>query len=630
MKKIYYILLISIIGFFYSCDSFLDVVPDNIPTIDNAFSDKNNAEKYLFTCYSYLPEFSGNHTNPALFGDDIWYSAQHQYEGFLIAQGLQNVTSVINDYWSGQNSSTPLFTGIRDCNTFLDKIGGVRDLDAYQRVMWTAEVKFLKAYYHYYLLRMYGPIPIVDESTPVSAKTDVIKVTRQPVDSCFAYVVRLMDEAIADLPDQLATPLTSLGRITKPIAMSIKAEILVTAASPLFNGNTVLSDLKNKNGQVLFNHVFDSKKWDKAAVACKDAIDKCESLSMGLYQSTDYKQSYKMNDTTLLVATLRGSVTDPWNKELVWGSTKGDNNQLQRLCSPRWFSYVAAATSPQHSPTLKMAEEFYTEHGVPIDEDTTFHYAERYDLRTATPEEFRYVEPGQQTAGLNFNREPRFYSSISFDRGAWFGNGSTTLPKEIPFYIHNRKGEYSSIFEIYEYSPTGMFPKKLVNINSIVQNQNQFVSERYAFPIMRMADLYLLYAEALNETKNVPDESVYENIDKVRQRAGLNGVVESWNKYSTFPNKPSTKEGMREIIQRERCIELAFEGHRYWDLRRWMTAPKKMNNPVKGWNVTASNILDYYRVTTLYNQKFTVKDYFTPISEQEILKNPKLVQNIGW
>ncbi|NQU51859.1 MAG: RagB/SusD family nutrient uptake outer membrane protein, partial [Bacteroidetes bacterium] len=150
-----------------------------------------------------------------------------------------------------------------------------------------------------------------------------------------------------------------------------------------------------------------------------------------------------------------------------------------------------------------------------------------------------------------------------------------------------------------------------------------------------LGDLYLLYAEALNEVKSAPDAEVYEYVDLIRERAGLAGVVESWSQHSTYSDKPSTKEGMRDIIKQERLIELAFEGTRFWDLRRWKDAEKYMNLPIKGWDIGGRG-LGFYNVTTVFPGPsdpvipFEFKDYLWPIREDEIIKNPNLVQNPGW
>ena len=170
----------------------------------------------------------------------------------------------------------------------------------------------------------------------------------------------------------------------------------------------------------------------------------------------------------------------------------------------------------------------------------------------------------------------------------------------------------------------------MVSINSSYRDANSVTWESYPFPDMRFADLLLMCAEALNESKNVPDAEVYKYIDMVRERAGLDGVLQSWRKYSNHPEKPTTKEGMREIIQRERKIELACEGSYYWDSRRWKTALQEQNRLIQGWNINASDAENYYTVTPVYEQSFSFKNYLAPIPESDIVKNPQLIQNPGW
>ena len=105
-----------------------------------------------------------------------------------------------------------------------------------------------------------------------------------------------------------------------------------------------------------------------------------------------------------------------------------------------------------------------------------------------------------------------------------------------------------------------------------------------------MADLYLLYAEALNEAKKeegtVP-EDCYTYIDKVRARAGLKGVKDSWRLYANDANKPNTYEGFQTIVRKERMIELALEGQRFWDIRRWNLANQYFNKSLQGWDIRA-------------------------------------------
>lgn len=629
MKIFNYIGAVLALVLMGSCQKYLDIVPDNVATLDHAFSNEFNTERYLLTCYSYLPNEGGINQNPALnAGDEIWYPDQLRNDnGPVVAQGFQSVTSPRFDYWRGFNGAQNLYQGIRACNIFLENVDGVLGLSQNLKTLWAAEAKFLKAYYHFYLLRMYGPIVVMDESVPVTADFDEIRQERNTLDEGFAYVVRLLDEAMETLPETLQFANRDMGRVTKPIAAAVKARVLIEYASPLFNGNPVYQGLVNAAGEPLFPTAYDPGKWEMAAKACKEAIEICHAAGISLYRKSDYTSPFQQNDTTLLKAALRSRVTERWNQELIWGHTaNSDNTQSQSM--PRLYNYITNPVSSNHAPPIHIAEMYYSENGVPIEEDRDYPYENRFFLKTAEQSDRFHVEPGQQTAVLNFNRETRFYADLAFDRGVWFGNG-----KELdtdPWYIHSRRGEFASIFEITQYSVTGYWPKKLVNLKSEVRGGNQFIPYRYAFPILRLADLYLYYAEALNETRETPDAEVYEYVDLVRERAGLKGVVESWAAHSRNPDKPATREGMREIIQRERLIEMAFEGKRFWDIRRWKQGIAYFNKPIRGWNVLETAAEDYYSVRTLFTMSFSERDYLWPIPEDELVNNPSLVQNPGW
>ncbi|WP_034040902.1 RagB/SusD family nutrient uptake outer membrane protein [Wocania ichthyoenteri] len=629
MKNNIYIGLILIASIFTSCEKdYLDVVPDNVATIDNAFSNRYNAQKFLVTIYSAIPS-PGSVNNPALnAGDEIWYpTALQNRTGVRIAQGFQNATNPYDDKWTG-SSVRDLYVGIRNCNIFLNKIEDVLGMDAYEKRVWIAEVNFLKAYFHFYLFKMYGPIVISDEAVEVGDTNLNLKPVRKPVDEVVPYIIDLMDKAIADLPLTLQFESLDLGRITKPIAAAIKARVLMTYASPLFNGNSVYQDFLNAEGEPLFPLTYSAEKWQMAATACKEAIDICHEAGLRLYKKSDYINPFPQSDVTLLTAALRGRVTEPWNPELIWGHTDYTGS-IQSESMTKLYAYtIGYVVAARHAPTLRIAETYYSKNGVPINEDVTYDYNNRYNLRQALTTEKYQIEPGQETAVLNFDRETRFYSDLSFDRATWFGNGREDSDDN-PWYIRARLGEFASVADISGYSVTGYWPKKLVNIKTVVQDGRTFGVKRYPFPIIRLADLYLYYAEALNEF-NGPTSDVYTYIDLVRERAGLDGVVSSWQNFSSNPGKPLVKDGMRSIIQQERMIEMAFEGGRFWDLRRWKLAKNYMNGLIKGWNVLENSATNYYTVKTIFNTSFTERDYLWPIPESEIINTPSIIQNPGW
>lgn len=627
-----------------SCN-YLDIVPDNMATIDYAFRNRTACEKYLYTCYSYRPRHGDFSWDPAIAAtDEVWCHSYINSAGRYIARGMQKVNDPYMNFWSGAKSGDSfvipaLWDGIRDCNIFLENVDKVTDLPSYERDRWIAEVKFLKAYYHFYLFRMYGPIPIMDVNLPVSATPEEVKVYREPVDNVVDYIVNLLDEAAAGLPsnDDLVEG-TEAGRVYNLVAKAMKARVLAYAASPLFNGNTDYASLVDNRGVQLFPQTYDPEKWKKAADACLEAIDMAHAQNKRLYTSVDPLLSTQ-NDTFKLQTTLRQAICDRWNCELIWGNTNNDQYSFVQRCQSRVLrvgAEMGTVVRTEWAPTLNTVEKFYSSHGVPINEDRDWvqnnWYSQRYEIRpeVSSGAEKYYVKEGQKTVNLHYNREPRFYANIGFDRGIYFGNGYNKFPDNVKHCEFCAK-EYSGVASASEaFSVTGYGAKKMHSFKDAM-TANDYSIEYYPFPIMRMADLYLLYAEALNEYSG-PSGEVYKYVDMIRERAGLEGVQASWTKYSISPSKVATKEGLREIIQHEREIELVFEGQHFWDLRRWKRI-QDLNEQPKGWNVIQGDTQDlFYTVTSVAQTpvEFSVRDYFWPINEKEISINSNLVQNFDW
>ena len=123
---------------------------------------------------------------------------------------------------------------------------------------------------------------------------------------------------------------------------------------------------------------------------------------------------------------------------------------------------------------------------------------------------------------------------------------------------------------------------------------------------------------------------MFEYLDAVRSRAGIPGVKAAWDSHSNSPGYYNTQYGLRNIIHRERLIELSFESQRYWDIRRWKEAPNEYSKGIYGWTVTGSAPEDYYVRKLIATQTFGLKDYFWPIYTYYLDRNPNLVQNLGW
>lgn len=636
MKRIYkYIFLITCIWSAASCKKYLDVTPDNTGTLEYAFRNRNEAENYLFTCYATMQHMSDQASDPSFTasGEIIYPNNLNEHPigetGFNMVRGTQNAAAPQVNYWDGDTYGYPLFQALRRCNTMLENINQPTDLQAFEKQRWLAEIKFLKAYYHFYLLRMYGPIPLITDNLAINSSTDEVRVKRVAFDSCVSYIVSLLDEATPGLPAIIQNQAQEMGRATQLIALSLKAQVLMTAASPLFNGNPDYAGFKDQSGTNLFPATYDAAKWQKAADACKAAITACEASSLHLYTFVPPANVTTISDSLKQVLALQNTITDKWeiNPELIWALTPTFG--YQSFCTPRLTQdAVVNITSAPSSFAVPIAiqELFYTDKGVPINEDKTWDYTNRYDLQTGDDDHRFYIKNGYQTVKAHFGREPRFYADLAFDGGIWFGNG--VLDQNNPLYVQARGNtSFAGPKDLIRVNITGYWPKKLANYLTVYDKS--FTTAGFRMPLIRLAGLYLLYAEALNEV-NGPTAEVLTYVDKVRTRAGLQGVQQSWTQYSKTPNKFTTKDGMRQIIHQERRIELCFEGQSGWDLRRWKELQGVLSSPLQGWNIYETDAVNYYRPRTLITPAFAVREYLWPIKNYDLIVNKNLAQNPLW
>lgn len=642
MRNIYKSVLVILVAASVQACNYLDVVPDNIATLDMAFNTRTNAEKYLATCYGYVPCMSDLNTNTGLVsGGELWYLKEHSTAyynnttSFSLARNMQNANDPLLNFWSGGQGGFSLFRGIHECNIFIENIERVPDMDSFEKAQWLSEVKVLKAYYIYFLMLHYGPVPLLKENRAVDTELSDMLLERESIDNVTAYCVSLIDEALKSnaLMLNVNSVQTELGRITSPAAAAIKAKILVLAASPLFNGNEQLASLVNAKGHSLVSQTYDPEKWKLAAKACKDAIDLAHEAGLHLYHFEE-NMNYDPCPEVMEELSLRGAITERFNSEIVWALGNNGTDGLQSLCSPHLTTYSLGnrmwRSCSQLDPTLEMVEQFYTEHGVPIDEDKTFDYAGRYSVKVTPDDPHRFAKH-YSTIKLHLNREPRFYAYVGFDGGKWFSMEFNSVSDDAPADLKMRRGGIAGVSDEL-YSPTGYVLKKIVSWRNI-NTQASDVNYTYSFPIIRLADLYLLYAEALNNVKDEPDEEVYEYIQLVRDRAGLDesgSLVDTWEQYSTNPTKPKSKTGMMDIIYRERMNELAFEGHRFHDIRRWKLGDVYLSTPIMGWSVLESEPEFFYQSREIFSRKFMPRDYLWPIKNADLYKNTKLVQNPLW
>ena len=291
------------------------------------------------------------------------------------------------------------------------------------------------------------------------------------------------------------------------------------------------------------------------------------------------------------------------------------------------------------SPSMKMVEMYYTEHGLPITEDKEWDYSSRYQMSKEASPVYRDVVPlNTEVLGLHLRREPRFYAHIAADRTYWQRG---QLPKHnllVEAYQGKAFGSQSpQITSDVRQNLSGYWLKKGTYSDVTTKEYTNVVEmKEEAFVAIRLAELYLMKAEAWNEYEGPVNAShVYEPLNEVRERAGILPLEEAWNTYAKNPGKIKTKDGMREIIRQEWNIEFAFEGKRFWNLRRWLIAHEELNAKQYGWNIIGKTAQEFYNnfegpIVVWAKRGFTSpRDYLFPIRSEEILIS-SCVQNPGW
>lgn len=639
MKKTYIVYLILTMFILSSCSDYLDIVPDKAQEIELMFERKEAAYRALATCYHYLPQEDGVYSTSAFASDELTTPIAKETPGVELMRGKQSVDNPIMGLWNDTypygRMQESLFKAIRACNIFIENIDLVKDMKIEEKESWKSEAIFLKAYYHFLLFRQYGPIPIVDSNLPITASVEEVRIVRKPVDEVIDYIVSTIDLSITNLPIRI-TSSNDFGRIDKLIAYSIKSRVLLYAASPLFNGNATFYDtFKDKNGTKLFNTTYDKEKWKKALDAAEYAIQLAAANGVKMYEFEGIVPTFDTLDIkqpeVQALYNYRYMFTERWNSELIWGNSNpvndGDWWSLQAasmMINPE--ASAQAAAWQWVSPTIQAAEAYYTKNGLPIDQDLTFKYANRFGLARVTDADKYHAMTGStiMIPNLHLGREPRFYASIGFDKGIYrtWGQKWNLLMKKGETY--GRRGNTN------DYVISGYVLKKVCHPNSEGDAYNKLVT--YPWPIIRLAELYLNYAEAYNEYYG-PDQKVYDALNNIRVRSDVPTVEAAWSNplLARTLDKHKSQDGLRDIIRQERRIELAFEGHRNFDVRRWLEGDQYFNNPVTGWSVDGSSTSTFYVVKTIGQRSFiTPRDYLFPIKYSEILVNSNLVQNPGW
>ncbi len=647
------IIAFCLVALVSSCRKYLDVVPDNTLRLENIFELRKDAWNALATVYSYIPQNDQTHITEWTLGDE-WIGRLDlsdnpaNLRAIRIMRGLQSQTNPQLGLWSGTEGGKHLYRGIRQADLFLANIDNVRDMSTQEKSDWKAQALFLKAYYCFLLVQHYGPIVIPEKMITPEAVKDELFIPRSKVEDCFNFIIGLMDEAIPKLSERAGE--NDRGQVDQIAAKAIKARVLFFRASPFFNGNQeYFGDFNDSDGQPFFPLQYDKEKWKIAMDAIQEAIDICNANGIRLYKFDrepllyDRADYLANTDKMKTLYDLRLMIVDPWNSEVVWGYSninyygQGELAHSSNIRLPQGYG-DGVVNTPEYSwqwmaATYQMAERFYSKNGLPITEDLTYDWNGRYQIITtpgaADPEYTAlrgFMQPGVDVVKLYTNRETRFYAHLGITGGYWRGH---TVRINSMFWA-GRDGGYNSSQHSTDFLTTGIGVQKFVHPES--QSGAWQRTIKYPYPIVRMADLYLMKAEALNEYNDAPNGQVYEAINVIRERAGIPNVETVWSDatLARTVNKHRTKEGMRDIILEERGVELAFEGSHFWDMHRHKRATSEFSSPIWGWTHTGTTAQTFFNLEIKQPRRFTITDCLWPIDLNEMNTNGKLIQNPGW
>lgn len=650
MKRIKIITIVfGAISLLTGCN-YLDNVPeDDTLSQQKIFQTRTGALQWMKDTYAALSTEVKVRANPAIYGSDEFTGGQqartyNKLAAFYLQDGLQNALSPYMDIWSMNGQ----YYYIRWCNTFLQRIGDVYNLKPGEKELWTAQVRALKAFYYFEMMKRYGSFVIVPQNIDVWASLDEMRQPRGTVDDCVEAILELLDDSTIDNLQFFREKDSEMYNFfSKEAAIGLKVRVLLYAASPLYNGGMPqVKSLKNAKGEFIFPQTEDKEKWKRAAEYAETAIALLEGQNFGLVKGTNTEATALLNTMKDLESSVwMAGLNEPTKETLmsVPASHEEVNWLLPELGNSSSDPYFDGTHRGHITTNIKMVNKFYTANGLPIEEDKTWKYGNGYSMAQEKDPAYTKVIPLEQDVlALHLQREPRFYASIAAP-GLYWKLGNTEAEN---FLVDTRQGKLFGLKAdrvdpgLYQ-NITGYFIKKGTRSDCSIKNHWTNVNSKVGgmSVVMRMAEIYLAAAEAWNEYEGpngAHRENIFKYLNMIRERAGIPTVQVSWTTYGTNPNKFNDQAGLRDIIRRERTNEFMFEGHRFWDVRRWGVALQEgIGEKPMGWRVAGKEWADFYNnfqgpVAVWDKASFNPsRDYLWPIRSEEVII-AGISQNPGW
>ncbi len=626
MKK-YLIILMSMLFGLNSCH-YLDVDPELGIVEEDIFSSYKNFKAYFNAVYEGTVRTNGSNYEVNLkLGFPLYadpYSTRFSFYAMTDAADCGRLTNAqtikqgtmgdlfIQRLTTGitrRPISLAMFKIIRICNRTIVNIDQLRNTSQEDKDDLLGQAYFIRAYAHFVLVRYFGGMPYIDQPLEADDEWDLARLPshetllRCAEDYDHAYELlkaagKMRRDAKPGEPGHLSS--NEMLYPNAIAAKALKARALLYAASPL----------NNREGLV---------DWQNAAAACAEAISLAEEwgyemVSFSRWSNNFYGTAYTNEQIWA------------WN----YGRTQNSNTFFSGLFAyPQSGSGLVGGTCP----TQNFVDMFETEDGYPLNTA-----ADRLVAEQATS----YKEQDPYS-----NRDPRFYKTILYDGAVVSG-----APEGVNIYYDPETDSWPTTqlngrgqtFGIPWGSRDGVSNQGGITNTGYYQNKwwdgnygTAGSSHHFTDPLIRMAELYLNYAEAVNEaygpegTAGGLSLTALDAVNKVRKRAGMPNVR---SEYSADPSL------LRDRIRNERNVELAYEGHHYYfDIRRWMTAPTTMTTTLMGMYIEKTEVSaeypkgrKYIRTPLNDNRQASWKPamYYIPFPISEANKMTNFVNNEIW
>lgn len=579
-----------------SCKKELDILPVDQFSDASVWNDAALIQTFVNNIYSGVPHGFGC-IMMASMADESMYNADF---------GSSNVTkSLINpsdfaifdaNFWASnlkQLNWTTAYKYVRATNVFFDKIDG-SPVDAPTKKSLKGEVHFLRAYIYNNLVSVYGGVPII---TKAYGLADSFAVPRNTYAENIKFITDELDLAAADLPVKQ----NDKGRPTKGAALALKSRVLLAAAGDFANSNGSWAG-GYANKELIGNVGGDrTTRWQAAKDAAKAVIDMAPSAGYALYMpnpSSADEATKNYSDIFLMQSTSE----DIFFK---YFTTRVDQN---------WDGY---------NPGLYNNPNGYHGWGsnTPLQQ-----FVDAYERNDGT--KFNWSNPAHAAAPYA-NRDPRFYSTVNYDGAKWRTRPADVIAQDPTGIIQTSNREKwngtaitivpgldtrKSPFEDWNGTYTGYFLRKFVDPTVDAQFNKQTQPWRY----IRYTEVLLNYVEACLGLGQEAEAKTYLNM--IRKRASMPNITESG-------------AALVDRYRNERLIELAYEGQRFFDIRRWLIAGPAYAN-AKGVDILHKLNPDrvtygppVYTVKSVQDRAWNPRFYLFPLALDEVNRNKKLLQN---